>query len=250
MAVGFLVLALGCGGGKKASSVANAAPAMAAATPIGTATITGEVKFVGKAPANPGIDMTEEPKCKADYQTTPHQPIVVVNSNETLANVFVYVKSGLPTGAKYPPPSTPVTIDQKGCMYHPHVFGIVIGQPLSIENSDGILHNIKVTGHDNRPFNISQPAVMTTERPGFTAPEVMLPVECNVHSWMHAYVGVLPHPFFSTTGADGKFTIKALPAGTYTIEAWQEKYGTRTATVTVHDGESKTVDFVYPAVGV
>jgi hypothetical protein len=106
------------------------------------ATITGKVKFVGKAPANPAIDMTEEPKCKAKYTTTPHEAVVDVNKNGTLANVFVYVKTGLPADAKYPTPATPVEIDQSGCMYHPRVFGIMIGQPLAIKNSDGILHNI------------------------------------------------------------------------------------------------------------
>ena len=153
--------------------------------------------------------------------------------------------AGLPADAKYAAPTTPVTIDQKGCMYHPPVFGIMVGQPLEIVNSDPLLHNIKAMGKANRPFNISQPAAgMKTQRT-FTASEVMLPFECNVHGWMHAYAGVLPHPFFSTTGADGSFTIKDLPSGTYTIEAWQQQYGTRTATVTVQGNETKAVDFTY-----
>jgi len=112
-----------------------------------------------------------------------------------------------------------------------------------------LLHNIKAMGKANRPFNISQPAAgMKTERT-FSAPEVMLPFECNVHGWMHAYAGVLPYPFFATTGTDGRFTIEHLPPGTYTIEAWQEKYGTRTATVTVAGNETKTVDFTYTPLG-
>jgi hypothetical protein len=127
----------------------------------------------------------------------------------------------------YPVPATPVVIDQKGCMYHPRVLGIIVGQPLKIRNSDPLLHNIKAMGKANRPFNISQPAAgMTTDR-SFTTPEVMLPFECNVHGWMHAWAGVMPYPFFSARGADGRFTIKNLPAGTYTIEAWHEKYGRR-----------------------
>jgi len=249
---GLLVLALACGGGggggnrgeKPASGGNAAAPPARPATP-GGATITGEVKFVGKAPVNPAIDMSEEAKCRADYTTTPHEEIVMVNPNGTLADVFVYVKSGLPANAQYPAPSTPVVIDQKGCMYHPRVFGIMIGQPLQIVNSDPLLHNIKAMGKANRPFNISQPAAgMSTER-RFSAREVMLPFECNVHGWMHAHAGVLPYPFFSTTGTDGRYTIKALPPGTYTIEAWQEKFGTRTATVTVQANETKSVDLTY-----
>jgi plastocyanin len=221
-------------------------PAPAPRRAIAGATVTGKVKFVGKAPANPAIDMTEEPKCKAKYTTTPHEAVVEVNKNGTLANVFVYVKSGLPADAKYPTPTTPVEIDQNACAYHPRTFGIMVGQALAIKNSDGILHNIKAMGKKNRPFNISQPTTMTTNR-SFTTVEVMLPFECNVHGWMHAWAGVLPHPFFASTGADGSFSIKGLPAGTYTIEAWHEKYGAQTATVTVTGSDTKTADFTYTA---
>ncbi len=213
----------------------------------GGGTISGKVKFTGAKPAMPKIDMSEEPKCKAKYTAAPPtEEAVVVNANGTLANVFVYVKSGLPATYKAPAPAGPVTLDQDGCRYHPHVFGILVGQPLAIKNSDGILHNIKAKGTKNRPFNISQPAVMTSDRT-FTAPEVMVPLECNVHGWMHAWLGVLPHPFFGVSGSDGSFTIKGLPPGTYTIEAWHEKYGTQTATVTVAGSETKTADFSFAA---
>jgi plastocyanin len=222
-------------------------PAPAPRNAFDGATVSGKVKFVGKAPANPSIDMSEEPKCKAKYTTAPHEEVVMVNKNGTLANVFVYVKEGLPAGGKYPVPTTPVVIDQSGCMYHPRTFGIMVGQNLEIKNSDPLLHNIKAMGKKNRPFNISQPAAgMTTVRT-FTTSEVLLPVECNVHGWMHAFIGVLPHPFFASTGADGSFSIKGLPAGTYTIEAWHEKYGTQTAKVTVTGSDTKTADFTYTA---
>jgi Carboxypeptidase regulatory-like domain len=246
-----LLLVIACGKGQTAYSgeaaTSKPGPAPASSAALGGATVTGEVRFLGKAPVNAPIDMSEEPKCKADYTATPREQFVVVNPNGTLSDVFVYVKSGLPPDAKYPPPSTPVVIDQKGCMYHPRVFGIMVGQPLKIENSDPLLHNIKAMGKANRPFNISQPAAGMTAERTFSAREVMLPFECNVHGWMHAFVGVLSHPFFSTTAADGRFTIKNLPPGTYTIEAWHEKYGTQTATVTVQGTETKTVDFTYPA---
>jgi plastocyanin len=247
---GLLVFALACSKGEKASSGGAAgtpggAPPVASSGAMGNATITGNVKFVGTAPTNPPIDMSEEPKCKADYTSTPREQVVVVNPNGTLANVFVYVKSGLPAGASYPAPTTPVVIDQKSCMYHPRVFGIMVGQPLEIENSDPLLHNIKAMGKQNRPFNISQPAAGMTTNRTFTTPEVMLPFECNVHGWMHAFAGVLPHPFFSTTGTDGAFTIKNLPAGTYTLEAWHDAYGAETATVTVQDNQTATAGFTY-----
>ena len=250
--LGLLVIALACSKGDKpasgdAAGTPAAAPAAASSGAIGTATISGAVKFVGKAPANPPIDMSEEPKCKADYTSQPHEQVVVVNPNGTLADVLVWVKAGLPAGATYPAPATPVAIDQKGCMYHPRVFGIMVGQPLAIENSDPLLHNIKAMGKQNRPFNISQPAAGMTTTRVFTTPEAILPFECNVHGWMHAYAGVFPHPFFSTTGADGAFSINNLPAGTYTLEAWHDSFGEATATVTVHDGETSTVTFTYPS---
>jgi hypothetical protein len=210
------------------------------------ATVSGKAKLVGKAPANPAIDMGEEPKCKAKYTATPTDP-QVTGKGGMLANVFVYVESGLAADAKFPAPSAPVEIDQSGCLYHPRVFGMMVGQGLAIKNSDGVLHNIKAMGKKNRPFNISQPTNMVTQRPGFTATETMLPFECNVHGWMRAFAGVLPHPFFATTGDDGSFAIKGLPAGTYTIKAWHEKYGVQTATVTVKAGETKMTDFSFTA---
>jgi Carboxypeptidase regulatory-like domain len=210
----------------------------------GGAKVTGKVKFVGTKPAMPKIDMTEEPKCKAKYQAVPTEETVVVNANGTLADVFVYVKSGLPASYQAPTPAGPVTLDQDGCRYHPHVLGIQVGQSLAIKNSDGILHNIKAKAKANRPFNISQPSVMTSSKT-FDKPEVMVALECNVHGWMHAWLGVLPHSFYSVSGADGSFTLAGLPPGTYTIEAWHEKYGTQTATVTVAGSETKTADFSF-----
>jgi plastocyanin len=213
----------------------------------GGAAISGKVKFTGTKPTMPVIDMSEEPKCKAKYTAgPPRQESVVVNANGTLANVFVYVKSGLPAGQTFPTPATPVEIDQDGCHYRPHVLGIMVGQTLAIKNADGILHNIKAKGVKNRPFNISQPTSMTSTRT-FTAPEVMVPLECNVHGWMNAYLGVLPHPFYAVTGGDGSFSLKGLPPGTYVIEAWHEKYGPQTATVTVTAGGTKTQDFTFAA---
>ena len=244
LAIGAAVLLGACGGGDRAPAADGAAATPAAAPgPSGRATVRGTIRLAGSAPANPTIDMTEEPKCKARYATAPTQPIVVTGANGALANVFVYVKSGLPDGATYPPTATPVVIDQEGCLYHPRVMGLMVGQALAIENSDSLLHNIKAVAKTNRPFNISQPAAGMTTNRTFSTPEVMVPLECSVHGWMHAFVGVLPHPFFATTGNDGTFTIANLPAGTYTIEVWHETLGAQTATVTVADDETKTADF-------
>jgi plastocyanin len=241
-----LVLSAACGGEKAASDSAATATsegAVAATTgPTGDASVTGTVHFAGTPPANPTIDMTEEAACKTKYATTPIDSQYVV-AGGGLGNVLVYVKDGLPAGATYAAPAEPVVIDQRGCIYHPRVFGVQVGQKVEIKNSDPVLHNIKAVPTKNRGFNISQPtAGMTTTRT-FNTAEVMVPLQCNVHGWMNAHVAVLPHPFFATSTPDGKFTIKGLPPGTYTIEAWHEKLGTQTMTVTVGQGESKTADF-------
>jgi plastocyanin len=213
---------------------------------MGSAALAGTVRFEGSPPANPTIDMSEEPACAAKYQGQPMDPQVVV-ANGMLGNVFVYVKSGLPAGASYQAPSTPVTLDQNGCLYHPRVFGVMVGQPIEIRNSDPMLHNIKAVPAANRGFNISQPSEGMTTTRTFNTAEVMVPFECNVHGWMNAYVGVVAHPFFATTGENGAFTIANLPAGTYEIEAWHERFGTRTQTVTVPESGTVSVEFTFSA---
>ena len=240
------------GGGDEAPSTSSANEPGATSVgadegPRGNATITGRVSFTGTQPPNPAIDMAEEPKCRDKHAGTPKDPQYVVNDGK-LANVFVYVKSGLPAGAKYAAPSTAAVVDQEGCLYEPRVLGVVAGQQLEIRNSDPLLHNIKAVPAKNRGFNISQPTDgMKTERT-FTTPEVMVPLQCNVHGWMNAYVGVVSHPYFAVSGRDGAFEIKGLPAGSYELEAWHEKLGTKTLQVTVGENESKTADFAFTPV--
>ncbi|MGH7606064.1 MAG: carboxypeptidase regulatory-like domain-containing protein, partial [Gemmatimonadales bacterium] len=233
------------GGAEAPPPTPGAAPA---AVPEGHATIAGTIKFTGARPTNPPIDMSEEAACREKYPTgSPPRAEAVVGNAGALGNVFVYVQSGLPAGAQYPAPSTPVVLDQDGCRYHPHVFGVMVGQSVEIRNSDPVLHNIKAQASKNRPFNISQPSAGMKTTRTFSAPEVMVALECNVHGWMNAYAGVRPDPFFAVSGEDGSYRITGLPAGTYTIEAWHERYGTQTATVTVAGTESKTADFTFAA---
>ena len=227
-----------------AAAIVGLAAAGKSRAPVQGGTVTGKVKFTGAKPVMPKIDMSDEAVCAKKYTAPPTDETVIVNANGTLQNVFVYVSAGLPATAKFQAPAAPVELNQDGCRYHPHVLGVMVGQTLSIKNSDGILHNIKAMGKKNRPFNVSQPTSMTTPRT-FTTEEVMVPLECNVHGWMRAWLGVLPHPFFAVTGADGSFTLKGLPPGTYTLTAWHEKYGTQTATVTVAAGAPKTADFTF-----
>ncbi len=243
---------VGCGGGNKpseekpAETSSTAAPAAAPAATVDPATaaeITGKVSFEGQAPAKVRIHMDAVPACTEANKEPVYSEEVVVNDNKTLKNVFVYVKDGL-TGS-FPPPSEPVLLDQKGCWYHPHVLGVMAGQKLDIKNSDPTNHNIHPMPQSNREFNQSQPPGSADLMQDFARPEVMIPVKCNVHPWMKAYIGVTSNPFYAVTDDKGNFTIKGLPPGTYTIEAWQEKYGTQDQKVTVGPKESKTVDFSY-----
>ncbi|MBI4546051.1 MAG: carboxypeptidase regulatory-like domain-containing protein [Gemmatimonadetes bacterium] len=241
-------LALACGGGAdEQPEAAGEAPAAAApAMEVANAgMITGKVNFQGTAPQAKRIDMSEEPTCADKHAQGAFTEEVVANPNGTLRHVFVYVKQGLPDQA-FPVPAEGVTIDQNGCLYQPHVLGLQANQNLIIKNSDGLLHNINAKPTENRGFNISQPTTMESKR-SFRTPEVMIPVECDVHGWMKAYIGVLSHPYFAVSGGDGSFTIKNLPPGDYVLEAWHERYGTQTMNVTVGPQETKDVQFTYNA---
>ena len=243
------LVACGGGGDEGAGAVDTAArEGGAAPAAAGGGSVTGTVTFTGTPPANPTIDMSEEAVCQGKYASTPADPVVKV-TNGKLANVIVHVKSGLPAGQRFPVPSAPAVIDQEGCLYQPRALAVMVGQTLQIKNSDPVLHNIKAVPTKNRGFNISQPrAGMTTER-SFTTEEMTVPLECNVHGWMHANIAVLSHPFFATTGADGSFTISGLPAGTYELEARHEKLGTKTMSVTVPATGSVPANFAFTATG-
>jgi hypothetical protein len=241
------VVVVACGGRDEAASSNEGTQSAAQASgPQGSAAVTGTVSFAGTPPANPTIDMSEEAACKAKHSGAITDPQVVVRDGK-VANVFVYVKGGLPANATYTPPAESAVIDQVGCLYKPRVLGVMAGQNIDIKNSDPVLHNIKAVPKTNRGFNISQPTAGMVSKRKFDRPEQMVPLQCNVHSWMHASVGVMPHPFFATTSEDGTFRIQGLPAGTYEIEAWHEKLGPKTMTVTVGDGETKTADFNFTA---
>lgn len=238
--IGILV-AIGCGGSKPQDASA-AAPAQAGAP--GSATISGTVKFSGTAPAPERIKMDADPQCSLQHKEPVTKQEIVVNPNGTLQHVFVYVKQGL-EGRAFPTPSQPVTLEQQGCMYRPHVMGVQVNQPFQIVNSDSTLHNVNCKPVSSKPFNLAQPVKGMKTSKTFTAPEVMVKCVCNVHPWMAAYIGVLAHPYFNVTGDNGAFTLAGLPAGQYTVEAWHEKLGTQTQTVSVGDGDTKTVSFEF-----
>ncbi len=238
----------GCGGGgdeaKKDLKATESAAVAGTAVPdeANGGAVTGKVAFAGAKPAVKKLDMSATPFCTRAHPDGAPSEEVVVNTNGTLKNAFVWVKSGLQeTGWKTR--TEPVTLDQVGCMYKPHVLAVMVGQPVAMKNSDATNHNIHPTPSANREWNESQPPGSADRQQAFPRPETMIPVKCNIHPWMRAYISVVSHPFFAVTGDDGSFTIKGLPPGTYTIEVVHEKYGKQEQQVTVGAKESKTADF-------
>lgn len=211
------------------------------------ATLSGKVNFKGTAPKRKPLRMNADPVCMKLNPKPALSEKVVVNKDGTLKNVFVYVKSGL-TQKSFPAPKGPVVIiDQQGCQYTPHVFGIRVGQTLEIRNSDPTLHNVHAMPKANPQFNVGMPVKGMKITKKFSKPEIGAKIKCDVHPWMRAYANVMDHPFFSVTGTDGSFEIKDLPPGKYVLSAWHEKYGTKDMNVTVEKGKPATINFEFAA---
>ncbi|HET6178165.1 MAG TPA: hypothetical protein VFE61_14615 [Candidatus Sulfotelmatobacter sp.] len=219
-----------------AEQPAASAPAATPIDPATVATVSGTVKFDGAAPKASKIDMSQDPGCKGANEA---ENVVVTGGD--LANVFVYVKDGLGSRT-FDTPKDPVVLDQQGCRYHPHVLGVMAGQTVQIKNDDPTTHNIHPTPKDNREWNESQPPSSPAIEKNFAREEIMLPVKCNQHPWMKMYINVVKSPFFAVSGKDGKYEIKGLPPGDYTIAFVHEKLGEQDQKVTVAAKESKTVD--------
>lgn len=213
--------------------------------------ISGTVAFAGTAPEKSPISMTADPVC-ASANPDAHTEDIVVNGDK-LANVLVYIKEGKAgdkniSGYKFDPPAQAATLDQHGCHYVPHVQGVQVNQSFNVVNSDPTAHNVNVDARQNEKFNQGQSPGAAPITKQFKRAETVIPIKCNQHPWMRAYVGVLPHPFFAVSDASGKFEIKGVPPGTYTLVAWHEKYPTGiTQTVTVGAGTAATSDFSFSA---
>ena len=248
-----IVVLVSCGGKKKdeddeSDTKDGAAPAagMATVDMANGATIMGTVKLDGKAPDNKAIKMEADPVCKTAHPSVAMEDHWMVGAGNEVANTFVYIKDGL-GGKTYNAPTTVQKLDQHGCQYEPHVFGVMVGQKISIVNSDQTLHNIHAHGEKNEQFNEGQPAGASAKERSMDKVEVMVPIKCDVHGWMNCYAGVLNHPFFAVTGKDGKFSIAGVPPGDYTVTAWHETLDGKGESVdmkvTVAAKDSKTADF-------
>lgn len=235
-----LLLAAGC----RKQPAQTAAPQHYTAIDWNTAgTIEGTVHYDKTPPKPIQIDMSQDPACTlgpANYSEG-----YVVNNGD-FANVFIYVKDGLGNRI-YAAPAAPVTIDQKNCRYTPHVIGVMVGEPVRFTNSDPTMHNIHImpTVAGNQTVDISQAPSQGNDQRTFQAPELMIPVRCNNHPWMQAFINVAPNPFFAVSDASGHYVIHGLPPGTYTLVADQEQLGQKTATVTIGSKQTVTQDFTY-----
>jgi len=211
--------------------------------------VAGKVTFTGTPPAAETVKMSSDPACTPNGSPTQPTNAVLVDAAGEVQNAFVYVKTGLDPAYTFDVPTEPVEFYQRGCRYEPRVFGVLAGQPIDIVNDDDTLHNVHALPKSNLEFNKSEPYKGARMKQTFTVSETMVRFKCDVHPWMNAYVGVLTHPFYAVTGPDGSFALKGLPPGTYTIEAWHERFGTQTQQVTVADKQAQTVSFAFASAG-
>jgi plastocyanin len=239
----FTVLSSACGPAPAPAAPPAAARRVDAAT---AGSVSGRVTFDGAAPKPELIRMGRDTACVASAGPNPQSDAVLVGADGGLANAFVYIKDSL-DGYAFDTPTEAVTLDQKGCVYVPRVFGVRVGQPIDILNSDATIHNVHALPMQNQEFNESQNRAGMRTTKVFTVPEVMVRIKCDFHGWMAAHVGVMSHPFFAVTDKAGAFSIKGLPPGTYTLEAWHEVFGTRTQQVTMAAGGQQTVALAFTA---
>ena len=212
-------------------------------TTSGAASLRGTVKFEGTAPKPKLISMSADPSCAKQHPSPVFSQEVMTDSKGDLGNVVVYIAEGL-GDRKFDVPTQPVVVEQKACMYQPHVLAVRANQPLHVVNDDPTSHNIHPTPANNREWNKAEPPGTSVDET-FTREEIAIPVKCNLHPWMHGYVAVFNHPYFAVTGKDGSFDLTGLPPGTYTLKAWHEKLGTSTQTITIAANETKEISFVF-----
>ncbi len=249
VAVFATVAVAACGGGGDAPASGGSAPAPGVevidpASITDGGNITGSIAFGGDAPQPQVLQMAADPYCTTAHAGTDvTAQRLVVNDNGTVRYVFVYVKEGL-EGKAFPAATGSVQLSQTGCMYDPHMFGVQAGQTMTILNNDDTLHNINAQPTNNDGFNFAQPIMGMTTDVTFGNAEI-IPVKCDVHPWMQAYIGVVDHPYFAVTGNDGGFAINNLPAGDYVVAAWHETEGEQTQAVTVGANETAEVTFTF-----
>jgi hypothetical protein len=225
------------------SSVGAAGSPASSPSISGAANLKGTVRFEGTVPKPKLISMSADPSCAKQHSSPVLAQEVLTDSKGDLQDVIVFIADGL-GDRTFDVPAQPVVVEQKGCLYSPHVLAMRANQPLHVVNDDPTSHNIHPTPANNREWNKAEPPGSSLDE-SFAREEIAIPVKCNVHPWMHGYVAVFKHPYFAVTGKDGSFDLSSLPPGTYTIKAWHEKLGTSTQTITIGANETKEISFVF-----
>jgi len=203
-------------------------------SPLLASDIEGEVKLLSKSTKRKVIRMEADPVCVKQNQGKPvYFEDIVVGKENQLAHVFIYLKEGAKIAPQSPEKPEPVLLDQRGCIYIPHVWGVLVNQPFTILNSDPTLHNVHSLAKLNANFNVGMAVQGQKLEKKFSKPEAMIRIKCDVHPWMGTYVGVMDHPYFFTTNLDGGFRFKNIPPGKYTLVAWHEKLGEKTQAIEV-----------------
>ena len=210
--------------------------------------ITGKIVYEGNVPASitKPIDTSGDPSCAAHANGKPPvNEVLVLGEGQTMANIIVQVTKGLPEGKTWEAPAEAAVMTQAGCQYTPHVTALQLGQKLKVLNPDGILHNVNCQPKLNRAQNRAMPKNLSEIEFDFDQAEEPFRFKCDVHPWMMAYCTVIAHPFFDVTEKDGIFTIDGLEPGEYEIEAWHERLGKQTATVTVTADKPAEANFTF-----
>ena len=246
---GFLLFPLAGCGNKQSTNETSAPAGTMTGVPVDAATagsISGSVQLDGAAPKMKTINMAAEPSCAKEHSTPATSQEAIVGKNGALKNVVVYLQGDF-SKFKFDTQQSPATITQKGCMYDPHVVVMETGQGFQVINADPVTHNIHPLPKDNREWNESQPPGAAPINQTFAHEEIAIPVKCNIHPWMKAYIAVFNHPYFAVTKEDGSFNLKNVPPGNYTLVAWHELYGTSMQPVTIGAKESKTLQITFHA---
>jgi len=241
-----LLCAVGCGGGEEEPAPEiPAVPeeermAVDAAT---TGTIRGVIQVNGDFPPPKKVSFGTETACNAAHDGPVYFDTALASEGK-LQNAFVWVKQGL-EGYAFPTPTEEQVVDQRGCIYQPHVVGVQVGQPLTFVNSDATTHNVHTMPSKGTGANFSMPRKGMRSTRTFKRPQVMMKTKCDIHPWMSAWIGVVPHPAFAISAADGTYEIKGVPPGDLVLEVWHEKLGTQTQTVTLAAKGEASIDFSF-----